>query len=64
MKTVIYYTLYINQPNLGLETKGTYELPLTSQKIRQIADAISRALEEDDMTTFHNALCVGTMFED
>lgn len=64
MKTVIYLTLYINQPNLGLVSKLAYVLPLTSEKIEQITSAISTALKEDEMTTFHNVLCVGSICED
>lgn len=64
MKTYIYYTVYINQPNLKLVSQVTYELPLTSVKIEQITSAISKALEEDEMTTFHNVLCVGSISED
>lgn len=64
MKTIIYYMVYIRQPSLGLESQFTYELPLTSEQRRLIVDAISRALEEDEMATFHNVLRVGSISED
>ena len=57
----MYYTLDIYQPNLGLVSQITYQLPLNKFKIEQITSAISKALQEDEMTTFHNVLCVGSI---